>query len=226
MPKNSLKKTRDFENPNSVNGWWYAKFKIRIPENGVPLSHIDLLIAHEVVNPALLKYNNNIKLWRIHRRWNNDKTGHEFSFIFYCRLDIATSVYNEFRANTLIQSLRRNKVLERVRYDRTNKIRKPNLEDTNDPIWTGLIQKRWMYYIMSVSELWLGLISDIVNEVDIEQKSKKIAETIEFYKEIGKKLNALWQMQCRHPLLHHMNAIFGYEPILIIPNYVQQYVVF
>lgn len=29
-------------------------------------------------------------------------------------------------------------------------------------------------------------------------------------------LTALWQNEGRHAFLHHLNALFGYEPILII----------
>lgn len=227
MPKKGRKTKNDFkQNSERKKGWWFAKFKMRWPEDGNPLKYVDLLIAYELVRPILEEQEHDIELWRVHRRFVNDDTGHQFSFIFYTLPTTAASIFNDFRRKSIISGLRRNNILKSVRYDRTDKIRKPNIEDTCDLNWTDMIQKWWPQYAMGVSRLWLGLVSDVTDASKKGHGYYKIKEKIELFKNVEYDINILWQNQCSHPLLHHLNAIFGYIPIGYIPRQQQHYTIF
>jgi hypothetical protein len=74
--------------------WWFAKFRLHWPVEEQANWHWDLLIAHKIVAPALTLYNDEIRLWRFHRRAVRDQAGHQFSFIFYASADTAYQVFN------------------------------------------------------------------------------------------------------------------------------------
>ena len=50
----------------------------------------------------------------------------------------------------------------------------------------------------------------------LEEETPKSIEEIEaFYNQINESIIELWQEEGRHALLHHLNAIFGYEPLAV-----------
>jgi hypothetical protein len=36
----------------------------------------------------------------------------------------------------------------------------------------------------------------------------------EFYKEVNATITSLWENNGRHAFLHHLNALFGYQPVI------------
>ena len=42
--------------PVAESGWWYARFRVAWPENADPSWHLDLLIAHLIVQPSLERH--------------------------------------------------------------------------------------------------------------------------------------------------------------------------
>ena len=57
------------------SGWWSARFQMHWPEEAPANWHLDLLIAHKIVLPALTQYRAEIPLWRFHRRAVRDQAG-------------------------------------------------------------------------------------------------------------------------------------------------------
>ena len=51
------------------------------------------------------------------------------------------------------------------------------------------------------------------------ERSSSLEEDRGLYREVNEAITRSWQKEGRHALLHHLNAIFGYEPIKI---YVEQ----
>jgi len=200
-------------------GWWYVKFKIYWSEDLYTNWHLDLFIAHKVVKPVLLKHKKEILLWRFHRRANSDETGHQLSFIFHSSQETAKKIYNAFKSDNLLKNLKRSKLIEKIRYDNTSKIVKPNIEDTGNPNWSLEIQRSWPYYIMGVSEMWLDLISQISGNVIDKKEKMTTKKKVDSYREIEKEINIIWQSSGRHPFLHHLNAIFGYIPIITLQQF-------
>ena len=198
----------------SSAGWWSARFRMYWPPEEEPFWHTDLLIAHKIVAPVFLQYKDRIYLWRFHRRATRDRAGHQFSFIFYASAQTAYQVFETLRSNALLSEMAyTGRVIEEV-YDNPDRITKPRIKDTSDPNWPSLIQKSWPYYIKGVSQMWLNLISETVADMPTPDAPLSLDEYEELYKEVNATVTSLWENNGRHAFLHHLNALFGYKPIV------------
>jgi len=198
------------------SGWWSARFHVNWPENSEPSWHIDLLLAHRGLSPILRHYKDHLHLWRFHRRAARDQVGHRFSFMFYSSPEIAHQVYGSLRSDPLLKDMREAGVLVRETYDDPSKIIKPNIEDTSDPNWSPLVQKSWPYFIMGVCQMWMDLIASIAESASIGRELSSLQAISAFYQEVGQAVTRLWQEEGCHSLLHHLNAIFGYQPVKVV----------
>jgi len=198
----------------SSAGWWSARFRMYWPPEEEPFWHTDLLIAHKIVAPVFLQYKDRIYLWRFHRRATRDGAGHQFSFIFYASAQTAYQVFDTLRSNALLTEMAyTGRVIEEV-YDNPDRITKPRIKDTSDPNWPSLIQKSWPYYIKGVSQMWLNLITETVADMPTPDAPLSLDEYEELYKEVNATITSLWENNGRHAFLHHLNALFGYKPLV------------
>ena len=57
--------------------------------------------------------------------------------------------------------------------------------------------------------MWLDLVGEVADkyadEQDLEQRYMKVQQEI----------NTIWEQQGQHAVLHHLSAIFAYQPLLI-----------
>jgi hypothetical protein len=67
---------------------------------------------------------------------------------------------------------------------------------------------------MGVSQMWLHLISEIAEHNASRQAPSSLIEYQDFYRQVNESVQASWQEEGRHAFLHHLNAIFGYEPVI------------
>jgi len=193
------------------SAWWRVKFRIHWPkQDEQPSWPMDVLLAHRIVAPVLAQYRDTIELWRFHRRAGRDGAGHQFSFIFYATPRTAARIYTALQADPLLQQLQSVKTL----YTPTHKDDEPHIESTSDPNWPTVIQKSWPYFIMGVSEMWLDLIDQIIKE-NPGTADPTLEELEQYYAEVNDAVTLLWRRQGQHAFLHHLNAVFGYEPLLI-----------
>jgi hypothetical protein len=199
----------------SGNGWWYARFAMNWPPNKEPAWYVDPLLAHRVVSPVLDRYGNDIVLWRFHRRAVRDQAGHQFSFIFYATRETAREVFAAIEADAMLKALRDGGVIIRDTYDDISTITRPNLEDTSDRSWSLPIQKSWPFYIMGVSEMWLNLIREVSSQACTGKFPSNPEELLRLYEEVNTSIEKMWQEEGQHAFLHHLNAIFGYEPLMV-----------
>ena len=198
----------------SSTGWWSARFRIYWPAEEEPLWHTDLLIAHKILAPVILIYEDQFPLWRFHRRAARDGAGHQFSFIFYATAETAYQVYDTLRSDALLSEMvYAGIVIEKV-YDNPDRITNPRIKDTSDPNWPYLIQKSWPYYIKGVSQMWLSLIAETVADMPTEDVPLSLDEYEALYKEVNATILSLWEKNGRHAYLHHLNALFGYQPLV------------
>ena len=197
--------------------WWTYQFKNVWPENGKPDGAIDLFLAQAVVAPVLKAHIADIPYWRFHRRAVRDASGHRFSFLFYSKPDTAYLIFAKLDESTLLKKAIAAKLVESVTKDDPDHPHSPGIEDTSDILWSLDLQRNWPSFIMGVSSLWLGLITDYMgsNPNDVED----VHALLEQYREVGDKVTATWRKEGRHALLHHLNAIFGYAPIAIPMNF-------
>ncbi|MGR8935228.1 MAG: hypothetical protein ACU837_12675 [Gammaproteobacteria bacterium] len=193
-------------------GWYRISFEMVWPENQEPSWYMDTLLAHRVIAPVLERYRRDIKLWRFHRRANRDAAGHRFSFIFYATGNTAAYINSAVQNQEPLQKLWSDDRLVRVDYDDPLRNPKPNVEDTSDTHWPLIVQKTWPSFIMGASEMWLGLIREIAEQL---QKDEQFDDDA-LYREVQGQLSRYWREDGQHPFLHHLNALFGYEEMIVV----------
>ena len=66
---------------------------------------------------------------------------------------------------------------------------------------------------MGVSSLWLGLIDDVME--DVPSHDDNFPKLLEQYRHAGVAITTVWYKEGQHAFLHHLSAIFGYEPLMI-----------
>jgi hypothetical protein len=199
----------------SEQGWWYARFVMNWPDDTDPSWYMDLLLAHRVVSPVLAHYRSDILFWRFHRRAIRDQAGHQFSFIFYASPATAAQIYDALEADECLRELRSSGQIQQVTYDDPSKITRPNIEDASDTSWALPIKKSWPHFILGVSQMWLDLIADYAGQVSNGKTPTKRNEVQTLYKKVDDRIKEAWQEQGRHAFLHHLNAIFEYEPLAV-----------
>ncbi len=194
--------------------WWYVRFRLNWPEDEKPHWYLDPLIAHRIITPVLERYDGQIQLWRFHRRAARDSSGHQFSFIFYASVKTAVDIYSDLQADELLEELVSETIITRVIYDDLSHANRTDIADTSDPSWSPTVQNSWPHYIMGASRMWLGLIGETVESTEIENSPATIEEMQIFYSGVNESITEVWRNKGRHAFLHHLNALFGYEPLL------------
>jgi len=62
--------------------------------------------------------------------------------------------------------------------------------------------------------MWLNLVAEIADR-DLQDDRPATLEDIEsFYRQVDETVTKLWQKNGRHAFLHHLNAVFGYKPLI------------
>ena len=194
----------------SGKGWWYARFRIAWPEGEEPDWSMGALIADRVVAPVLKTERGSIELWRFHRRAVRDQAGHAFSFIFYATPESAQRIYQAIECSPQLDALRADQSVVWVGFDDTSSVARPAVKDVSDPAWPEIIQQSWPQYIMGASQMWLELVQALAATEDKVHKDERA-----HYHAVQDQLDQLWADEGRHVFLHHLNALFGYQPIQI-----------
>lgn len=192
--------------------WWFACTEFTWLDAD-PSWGLDLYIADLVVRPVLEKHGDEMELWRVHRRARRDAAGHRFCFIYYATEAIAGSVAQSFLTEPALKALVDAQVVATVWTEDVAEPGRQGIAATSDPNWPGVIARTWPKYIMGVSEMWLGLIEEM--RVAEPPTDPRLTAQLEYYGALQDRINRLWSQQGQHVFLHHLNAIFGYQPILI-----------
>ena len=196
------------------NGWWHVRFRMNWPPDTDPVWDMDLYLAHQVILPLLEKHKNDILLWRFHRRANRDREGRRFTFWFYSTPATARQIFDDLRSDPIVVNCLSAKVIDKIRYDDPASITRPHIKDTSDKNWPVSIQKAWPYYITGVSRMWLNLVVEVADQDLKGQRPASLEEIKQFYRQVNENVTDLWQKNGRHAFLHHLNAVFGYEPLI------------
>lgn len=215
VPTPAIQPLKTRELPSGY-GWWAARFRMHWPPETQPIWYMDLYLAHQIILPQLEQNRQAISLWRFHRRAARDGGGRQFSFIFYASPQTAQRIFNAFKNDSLVNNLKKNGILDQEVYDDPTRITLPNIEDTSDKNWPASIQKTWPYYIMGASQMWLNLIAEIAAENPADNPPASIAEIETFYQQVDEAITEMWQKEGRHAFLHHLNALFQYEPLIYL----------
>jgi len=198
------------------NGWWSIYFGIKWPEKSDPIWYMDLLLAHKILRPTIAHYRSSFQSWQFHRRAVPDKHGHEFTFSFFSSRDVMVEIYHSIKDDSILNELKSAGWITQVIYDTENI--SPHISGKSQPSWPSPIKASWPYYITGVCEMWLTLIDEVSNSQEIEQSSS-LVEILDKYRKIHEITSEMWQQSGHHAFLHHINAIFGYVPVLIQGQY-------
>lgn len=194
--------------------WWSIYFRIRNEPSEEPEWHIDALIADRVLAPIIVRTESGIALWRFHRRAANDAAGHRFSFVFYADRATARDVNLGVEQSTVARSLREAGFLIETGLADLSGTPDAALEATSDRSWPDAIQRSWPWFIMGVSQSWLRLIREVRKTHPLADNATT-AELIRYYRNVHEEISALWREHGQHAYLHHLSALFAYQPLII-----------
>lgn len=197
--------------PSADAFWWYLRFRMDWPEGTPPAWHMDPLLADQVVRPVLERRQADIALWRFHRRAARDGAGHQFSFIFHATPETARNVFAEVGASPALGSARAAGRVAAVLQDDPLNPSRPGRGDTGDPAWSAALRTAWPDYLMGASRAWLSLVSQMA--ASVPPAASDFADVEAAYKDANASVTAVWREEGRHAFLHHLNALFGYEPL-------------
>ena len=194
--------------------WWQLRFRLTWPEDTQPDFSRHLLIAEQIMLPIITEHEDHLSLWRFHRRAGRDNSGHQFSLIFYTDKLTATAIHQQAEEDQLTRWLYSEGMIERVAFSQRTAADMTSLGQTSDPNWPPEVQHSWPYFIMGVSQTWLMLVQELSREQPLEGKAS-YEELLQHYREVDTQLNSQWRDYGQHAYLHHLNAVFGYQPVKI-----------
>lgn len=198
-----------------MSRWQNFRFRIHTPENENPKWWTDIFIIDTIVRDILSANGDEITLWRVHRRSARDNTGHQLTFHCYMDDALVSSISDAITQSEAFDFLRNHQLLREYLHDQAQS---ENIEDTSDGSWSVELRKSWPYYIHGVSLMLLDLIGQIKTRVasDIPSisSSTALAEVESFYVGLNGKLTVVWQQEGSHAFFHHINALFGYVPLI------------
>ena len=189
--------------------WRYVRFRLNRDDDDQVASFLDLLIADELFTDVLASHESGIRLWRFHRRWPKDATGHQFSFIFFAAPDVTEQVLSQIERAPLLDQLRADGHLREFRVDEAQAGRATDPAATSDTAWSTVIQQEWPAFIMGASRMWLGM-------VQTEAAALDHVEPYQRYTQVEEILDGMWFEEGNHAFFHHLSALFGYKPLRVI----------
>ncbi len=197
----------------SEDGWWRIAIRMRWDPEQTPDWYLDALLADQVYAPALSDAGSAIRLWRFHRRAADDEAGHRFSLLAYTNAVSADILYRQIRAASVLQWLESDGRIASVTMSKVDRPERRSIARTSDAAWPPEIQASWPWFIMGVSQTWLSLIREVAAEQPLAEPSP--AMLLDYYRGVDERVTALWRDNGQHVYLHHLNALFGYQPLII-----------
>ncbi|HSH13185.1 MAG TPA: hypothetical protein VLA15_05535 [Desulfurivibrionaceae bacterium] len=150
-------------------------------------------------------------MWRFHRRARHDGSGHAFSFIFYADRQTAGKVIATIEKSPALTRLSQHGLIDSYENDLAAENQRSSPGATSDPKWSLPLQEVWPAYIMGASVTWLGLINQHFDATGAADRD--FDELVAAYETVEAALGELWRKEGQHAFLHHLNGLFGYEPM-------------
>ena len=201
--------------PDGADRWWQIRFVFDWPEKSEPDWHLDLLVAHAAAAPVLEKHADAIRLWRFHRRAARDAAGHQFSLIVFTDAGTSGQMFAALQADPTVAGLKSSGRLQTMALGPTGANGGRHIGDTSDPRWSAEVRNSWPWFIMGVSRMWLALADEKAAAGGGADGSAALSARIDYYDALNERVTEVWQKEGAHALLHHLNGIFGFEPLVI-----------
>ena len=200
---------------DASRAWSSAAFEFEWPAGKAPDFHLDLLVSHEIVAPAVAAHRTDIALWRVHRRAARDAAGHRLTLHLYSQPGVGDAVLDAVVGHPLVQRLSDHGVLVGVRPTRAANSGRPDRAGTSDANWSPALQRAWPNFIMGVSETWVALIDEHLPDPAVGVVDETTEAKIERYRRAAERITELWRDEGGHAFFHHLSALFGYKPVLL-----------
>lgn len=194
-----------------MNTWRH--FKLRFAHLPQPQWWLDIYLIDTTFRNVISVHVDDFILWRFHRRSAPDQSGHQLSFLCYIDESLVPQIENKIFSHSSITFLENEGLL----LNKLNDTPGPQIEDTSDPSWPIEVQKSWPYYIKGVSEMLIDLIEQL-KQTGPTQTGNDLRGAEAYYSSLNDRMNSLWLKEGSHAFLHHLNALFGYSPVTIIPR--------
>lgn len=207
--------------PSEDQGWRAIRFRMDRIDKKTHWER-DLLIAHRIIVPVLQTHAPRIPLWRFHRRSAGDDKGHQFSFLYYTGAREADLINRQIMADPLLKGLLSNHIVRGVLIDGADDQTRTEIGATSDANWSPVMQNAWPYYIMGVSRMWLDMIDQISSAIGIPADATP-DQLVAHYGTVHTHVSQIWQTEGYHALLHHLNAIYGYKPLIFWEKRIKSY---
>ena len=186
--------------------WHVWRVRFARADDGSVRSYLDNLVADRVLFDVVAEQQSQILLWRFHRRWPDDLTGHQLSLMVYAPETTALAMSNMIARNPLVPELIQQGYLVEWRIDPPSRDIAASPAGLSDRHWGESVQREWPHFIMGASRFWVGLTRDAATaRQDMALHARYIA--------VEEDVDDFWYGRARHALLHHLNALFAYRPI-------------
>jgi len=217
LPGTALMRETGPDVPTAATGeaaalsWWNARFVTSMAAKEEPRWVSDLMVADLVIEPVIGEFASVLALWRFHRRAVHDDGGHIFSFVFYANQQTADQVFAMIDKSPALARLKQHGLIDRYENDLLAENNRRDLGGASDSHWSLALQEVWPAYIMGASVMWLGLINQHIDATGAADRD--FDELVAAYEKVNAAISELWRKEGQHAFLHHLNALFGYEPM-------------
>lgn len=141
------------------------------------------------------------------------RTGHQFSLLFYADPLTAEQLIADVKGSALLRELLEAGFVTQLEAPCRTSGTRTEIEGASDPNWEMPLQRTWPYFAMGMSAHWLALIRELTREHPLDTADAN--EIVAHYADMDAQISRLWREQGGHAYLHHLNAMFAYEPILV-----------
>ncbi|MBN1664889.1 MAG: hypothetical protein JW943_14915 [Deltaproteobacteria bacterium] len=215
MPKQPDAAIKPFARSSALPARWQI-FCIHMPYETETKWHLDTLLIDRILAPELYREKDNIALWRFHRRSGNDSAGHRLRFLVYAEESALQRIAGALQQSPLLEQLIRAKLVKNLDAECGSGPESIDVAATSDPNWSPELQHAWPYFAMGVSAALLDLIESERRKFPEQERS--VEELLTMYEQIHKNISRVWLKEGQHGFLHHLNALFGYQPIWLQQN--------
>ncbi len=195
-----------------ATAWHACRAGLHWPEGQAPDWSLDLLLAHAVFAPVLAAEEGQIRAWRFHRRAGRDAAGHRFSLVFRADGPTSQRIAAAARQSVALQWALHDGLVRDFDCRDLSDWSGTELAATSDPAWSAPMREAWPHFIQGASRFWLALV-----EIEMAglPPDADLAALHQASRAAQQRINAIWTTEAPHALLHHLNAIFAYQPWLM-----------
>lgn len=198
--------------------WHNFRFRMNWPDNESPKWWLDLFIVDSLFREILSSNREKIYLWRFHRRAAKDNSGHQLTLLCYMTKEDSGLINDIIQKSSTLNILTDNGHLKEFLYEEGGK----DIENSSDGNWSIEIQKSWPYFIDGVSKMLLDMIDliriSVADSLGLHPPLQNPDDIERLYFKVNERLISLWQKEGSHAFFHHINALFGYVPLLAQPR--------